>query len=145
MTNFTPRAHNQAPFTNNPPLLAPILDQTVSVESLLTFTATATDPDLPPQSLTFTLAAGAPIGAFIDPVTGVFSWTPLDVQGPGIYPITIQVADSGIPSLTASRTINVTVTVTEVNTTPVLTLPPAQPSRSKTPLSRSSDNGSTAW
>ena len=43
--------------------------------SLLTFTATATDADLPANTLTFSLS-GEPVGASIDPNTGVFTWTP---------------------------------------------------------------------
>jgi hypothetical protein len=46
-----------------------------------TFTATATDPDLPAQTLTFSLV-GAPAGAAIDSSSGVFSWTPTEAQGP---------------------------------------------------------------
>ena len=124
MTNATPRAHNQAPATNAPPVLGTIPDQTVDEGSLLTFTATATDPDQPQQTLSFSLAPGAPIGASVDPVTGVFAWAPLEIQGPSVYFITIQVADSGTPSLTANRTFKVT--VNEVNTAPILTVPPAQ-------------------
>jgi hypothetical protein len=47
-----------------------------------TFTATATDSDLPAQALTFSLVS-APPGAAIDASTGAFSWTPTEAQGPG--------------------------------------------------------------
>src|SRR5262249_9916968 len=47
-----------------------------------TFTATATDPDVPAQTLTFSLV-GEPSGASIDGSTGVFTWTPTESQGPG--------------------------------------------------------------
>src|SRR5678815_1575157 len=39
-----------------------------------TFTASATDADLPAQALAFSLV-GAPAGASIDATTGVFTWT----------------------------------------------------------------------
>src|SRR5262249_21264513 len=45
------------------------------------FTATASDPDRPANTLTFSLI-GAPPGAAIDPTTGVFTWTPDEAQGP---------------------------------------------------------------
>jgi len=45
---------------NAAPVLAAIGNQTVTEETLLTFTATATDADVPAQSLTFSLDAGAP-------------------------------------------------------------------------------------
>src|SRR6185295_14399637 len=59
---------------------------------------------------------GAPAGAAIDPATGAFSWTPTEAQGPGSYPITVRVNDSGTPALSDSETF----TVTEVNARPVL-------------------------
>ena len=44
--------------TNNPPVLAPIPDKTVNAGALLTFTATATDTNIPAQTLTFSLDPG---------------------------------------------------------------------------------------
>ncbi len=55
--------------------------ETVDEQTLLTFTATATDADLPANTLTFSLS-GEPAGALIDPVSGVFTWTPSEAQGP---------------------------------------------------------------
>src|SRR5439155_53378 len=49
---------------------------------------------------------------------GVFSWTPTEAQGPGSYSITVRATDTGVPALSDSETI--TVTVNEVNTAPVL-------------------------
>jgi hypothetical protein len=71
-----------------------------------------------PHRLTFSLDAGAPAGASIDPQTGVFSWTPTEAQGPGSYAITVRVTDNGTPPLSATQTF--TVTVHEVNQPPVL-------------------------
>ncbi|MBA4148538.1 MAG: putative Ig domain-containing protein [Verrucomicrobia bacterium] len=68
--------------------------------------------------LTFSLDPGAPAGATIHPSSGVFSWTPTEAQGPGSYPITVRVTDNAAPALSDSKTF--TVTVTEVNTAPVL-------------------------
>jgi VCBS repeat-containing protein len=81
----------------------------------LTFTATATDPDLPANTLTFTLS-GAPAGASIT-AGGNFSWTPTEAQGPGSYDITVRVTDNGSPNLDDFETI--TVTVNEVNEAPI--------------------------
>jgi hypothetical protein len=104
--------------TNNPPVLAPISDQTVNEQTLLTFTATASDPDEDGETLTFTLDPGAPAGAGIDPSSGVFAWTPSEAQGPGVYTITVRVTDNGAPPLSAAQSFKVT--VNEVNTAPVL-------------------------
>jgi hypothetical protein len=84
----------------------------------LTFTATATDADLPSNTLSFSLGAGAPSGAAINATTGAFSWTPTEAQGPGSFPITVVVTDNGTPNLNDSEAI--TVTVNEVNVAPVL-------------------------
>lgn len=58
---------------------------------------------------TFSLDPGAPVGASIDPNTGVFTWTPTESQGPGTYNITVRVTDNGSPVLSDSETIHVTV------------------------------------
>jgi PKD repeat protein len=97
------------------PVLAAIGNKTVNEGSLLSFTATATDADGDP--LTFSLGAGAPAGAAIT-AGGAFTWTPTEAQGPGVYPITVNVSDG---SSTDSETIQVT--VNEVNVAPVLNQP----------------------
>jgi len=81
------------------------------------FTATATDVDLPAQVLTFSLV-GAPDGAAIDAETGVFTWTPSEEQGPGVYTFTVKVCDDTDPTPLCDEQ-EVTLTVTEVNTAPV--------------------------
>ncbi len=95
------------------PVLAPIGNKTINELALLAFTATATDADLPPSILTFTLGATAPAGATIGTSSGVFNWTPTEAQGPGSFPITVIVTDNGTPQLSDSEAI--TVTVNEVN------------------------------
>ncbi|MRR12762.1 hypothetical protein EG835_09955, partial [bacterium] len=92
---------------NAAPVLATIGDKTVAELSLLSFTASATDTDLPAQTLTYSLGPGAPAGAAINPSTGAFSWTPTEAQGPNSYPVTVIVSDG---TATDSETITVTVT-----------------------------------
>ncbi len=99
---------------NVAPVLATIPAQVVNEGSLLSFTATATDADIPANTLTFSLV-GAPAGAAIAGSTGVFSWTPTEAQGPGTYNFTVRVSDG---ALTHDRA--VAVTVNEVNAAPVL-------------------------
>ncbi len=98
-------------------MLDAIGDKTVDEGTLLTFTASASDADLPAQTLTFGLDAGAPSGAVIDPASGVFAWTPSEGQGPGVYTVTVRVTDDGSPALDDAETI--TITVNEVNVAPV--------------------------
>ena len=102
---------------NVAPVLGLIGNQTTDELVLLTFTASATDADLPANTLTYSLS-GEPAGAVIDPVTGVFTWTPTEAQGPGSYTFDVVVTDDGTPNLNDFETI--TVTVNEVNVAPVL-------------------------
>jgi hypothetical protein len=99
---------------NTAPIVAPIPDQTVNAASLLSFTASATDPQ--GNGLSFSLS-GAPAGAAIDARNGVFSWTPLPAQAPGNYTFDIVVTDDGVPAASASTSVNVTVNA--VNHAPV--------------------------
>jgi hypothetical protein len=92
---------------NDAPVLSPIGNKTVFLGSTLTFTAQATDIDLPAQTLTYSLAGAVPVGASINPMTGVFSWTPDSSQFGQSYSITVQVIDS--EGLTAQETITVTI------------------------------------
>jgi hypothetical protein len=99
---------------NTPPILAAIADKTVNELAHLTFTAVATDADLPANTLTYSLIE-APTGAGIDASTGEFSWTPTEAQGPGTFNFTVRVSDG-----TATTDQPVKVTVSEVNIAPVL-------------------------
>ena len=102
---------------NNAPVLAAIGNQTIAEGTELTFTATATDADLPANTLTYSLADGTgsiPTGASIT-AGGLFSWTPTEAQGPGTYTFDVVVNDG---TVTDSETI--TVTVTEANAAPIL-------------------------
>jgi regulation of enolase protein 1 (concanavalin A-like superfamily) len=95
---------------NSAPLLAAIGDKSVVQGQTLAFTASATDPDLPAQSLTYSLDAGAPAGAAIHPTTGAFSWTTSTSQAAGSYPLTVRVTDNGSPAKSDFETITLTVT-----------------------------------
>ena len=94
-------------------MLDVISDQTIAEASLLSFTATASDSDTPINMLVFTLGDESPVGATIDEITGDFRWQPSELQGPGEYPITVMVTDTGDPRLSDSQ--EFTVTVAEVN------------------------------
>ncbi len=65
----------------------------------------------------YSLEPGAPPGATIHAVSGQFSWTPTQAQGPGIYNITVRLSDT-TSALFDTRSFNVT--VQEVNTAPTL-------------------------
>jgi uncharacterized repeat protein (TIGR03803 family) len=103
--------------TNNPPVLAAIANQTITVGTQLVITNRATDPDSPPQVLSFSLGNGAAANATIDPASGVFSWTPTAAQV-GTNAFRVVVSDNGLPSLSATQSFSVV--VLPINTPPVL-------------------------
>ena len=105
---------------NDAPVLGAIGSRSVNELVLLTFTATAIDADLPANTLTFSLANGTsgtvPAGAAIDGISGIFTWTPTEAQGPGDYTFDVCVSDG-----TASDCETISVTVSEVNVAPEIT------------------------
>ena len=75
----------------------------------LNLTNSATDPDVPVQTLTFNLLA-APTNAVFNTNNGVLTWRPLVTQTDTTNPFTVKVADNGAPSLSATQSFVVTVT-----------------------------------
>ena len=70
--------------TPSAPTIAPIETQQVDELASLSVTATATDADLPNDTLTWSVTDG-PDGLEIDPTTGEITWTPTEAQGPGQF------------------------------------------------------------
>ena len=93
---------------NQAPVLATINNQTILETNTLSFTLTATDGDIPANGLTYSVVNNPP-GATLDNNSGLFSWTPSKAQGPGVYTLTFKVSDDGVPVLTDSQTITITV------------------------------------
>jgi len=78
---------------NRPPSLIVPGPQTVVEGLSLMTTVSATDPDLPANSFTFSLVS-APSGAALDPTNGVLTWTPAPDQVSSTNLITVRVADN---------------------------------------------------
>ena len=94
--------------TNTPPLFAVISNRTVNVGQTVAFTASATDTDQPPQTLTFALLAG-PTNATLNPGNGAFSFRPLVTQAKSTNGFTLKVSDNGTPGLSATQIFSVIV------------------------------------
>jgi hypothetical protein len=107
MTTPTPRLPNTLGGGNTPPQLAAIPDKTVTLGQTLSFTISATDPEAPPQTLSFNLEGNIPSGAMAGPATGLFTWTPTAQQTPSTNALTVRVTDSGVPPLSAARSFTV--------------------------------------
>lgn len=109
---------------NSIPVLSPITDKVINEGALLSFSLSATDANQSGgQTLSYSLASGSPAGANVNSSSGLFTWTPTEAQGPGVYSLTAIVRDSftGTGSQSAGVATQVfTVTVNEVNAAPVL-------------------------
>ena len=116
---------------NTTPILPVQPDLTINEQTTLLVTNTATDSDIPANSLSYILLS-APAAASID-INGLISWATTEADGPGVYAITTVVTDNGIPALSATNTFHVT--VNEVNSPPSLTVPPNQTINELTTLS----------
>ena len=94
--------------TNTAPTLVPIVNQTVNVGQTVAFTASATDTDQPPQTLTFALLVGA-TNATLNTNSGAFSFRPLVTQANSTNNFTLKVSDNGSPVLSATQSFSVMV------------------------------------
>jgi hypothetical protein len=90
------------------PTLVPVSDQTINAGITLNVTNVATDPDVPPQVLTFALLS-APVNATLDSDTGIFTWRATVASAGTTNPVTLTVTDNGSPNLSATNSFNVIV------------------------------------
>ena len=102
---------------NRPPVINPVAAASVAEGTAWSQALGASDPDLPPNGLTFRLVNG-PSGASVDSKSGVLSWTPSETDGGSTVDFVVEVADDGQPALASQTTVRLT--VTEVNSPPTL-------------------------
>jgi hypothetical protein len=105
----TPGAANFASSSNRPPVLSPISNRSVYKGTPISVSTSATDPDLPGQTLTYSLDGVVPAGASIGLNDGVFHWTPATNQGPANYTFTVRVTDNGTPALSDTESFSIAV------------------------------------
>src|SRR5208337_423057 len=99
---------NAITLPNTAPTLSPIANQTVNVGQTVAFTASATDTDQPPQTLIFALLAGT-TNATLNTNSGAFYWRPQVTDASTTNLFTLDVADNGSPSMSATQSFTVTV------------------------------------
>lgn len=117
---------------NTAPVLAAISDQSTLDGVTLTVQATATDADVPANTLTFSIASGAVPGMTLEPASGLFTWTPTAAQAPASYPLTLRVTDDGSPSLHHEQSF--VISVMQSNHPPVLAVPSSASGTEGAPL-----------
>lgn len=99
------------------PTLQAIGDQTLAVGEPYSVQLVATDPDSDQSQLRFS-ATRAPAGSTLDPVSGVFQWTPASSAAGLRFSVEVQVTDE--TGLTDSKSFRLTVENDQANLPPVL-------------------------
>ena len=87
-------------------MLALLTGFTTNAGVVLNLTNAATDTDLPPQTLAFSLLAG-PTNATLNSSSGVLNWRPLVSQADTTNAIIVRVADNGIPVMSATNSYSI--------------------------------------
>lgn len=90
---------------NNPPKLGTPATADVWLGRPWKFAVSVTDPDLPNDTLKFTVAGNVPEGLTIDAATGTLSWSPPEEADLGEFALEITVADDGQPPATDTKTL----------------------------------------
>ena len=98
--------------------LKPIADQVVDEGQELALAIESLDERVPADSLRFALGKPFPKGAEIDAMTGRFTWTPSEDQGPGEYVFVVEATAPDEPVGVATAQFRVQ--VNEVNAPPAL-------------------------
>jgi hypothetical protein len=107
-TNFTVLSSSLP--TNTAPVLNPISNVTTNVGGTVSNTIVATDAELSSQTLTFSLLSGsADSFTKINSTNAAFSWRPQVTDANTTNLITVKVADSGSPALSATQSFSVKV------------------------------------
>jgi dextranase len=94
---------------NQAPVLAAIPNQTILAGRPLVVTNSASDADIPTQTLIYSLFS-APPGASINTNNGVFTWRPTIAQSPSTPTVAVVVSDNGVPPMSATQSFTVTLT-----------------------------------
>jgi hypothetical protein len=91
---------------NTAPVLPPIASRTLHAGMPLSFDITATDTDLPPNTLSYALS-NAPAGVTIDANNGLFTWPPGVAPANTTNLLTVTVTDNAVPALNDTRNFTV--------------------------------------
>ena len=98
-----------ASLLNTAPSLTAISNRTVIAGTTINFTNTASDTNIPAQTLTFSLQNG-PSGTSLNSSNGIFNWRPTIAQSPSTNPMSVIVTDNGSPTMSATQSFTVFVT-----------------------------------
>jgi GH43 family beta-xylosidase len=100
---------NISGFDQPPHFTSPAITRFTGAGQILTVANTATEAASPPQTLTFNLLAG-PNDSTLDPTNGIFTWRPAVAYANSTNLVSLEVFDTGSPSLSATQNFFVVVT-----------------------------------
>ena len=95
--------------SNAAPSIDPIENQTADRGNTISVTATATDSDIPAQSLRYQVVGDVPTGLNLDTFSGQITWAIPPDQPLGAQRISVQVSDDATNSMSALTTFTVNV------------------------------------
>ena len=107
--------------TNSSPSLDLVADQFIDYDSTLTLSFTASDTDIPLQTLTFSInQSSLDEGMTLNSSTGEFSFTPVAAQSGLIYSVELSVTDNGTNPSDLSDTVDFKIAVLRDTLAPVI-------------------------
>ena len=92
---------------NRPPVLEAVGTFNLTPGQSISFAARASDPDLPLNTITYSVTGNAPPGFNLNPATGQFSWTASATSDPTTYDFLVRATDSGSPALFDSKPVTI--------------------------------------
>lgn len=95
--------------TNAPPVLDDPGSFAIDVGEPLSVQLSATDGDVPAQTVRYRLADGQPSGMMLDPASGLVEWTPGDEHEERTFAVRVEAFDDQTPEGAAARTLFVEV------------------------------------
>lgn len=113
--NASTQAYTITFVPNQAPTLDAISNQSVNEGTTFTYALVAQDPNLPGETLTYTLISG-PANAVLNPTTGVVTFTTLETDGGTTKSLTVRVTDAG--GLFTERSFDLV--VNDTNSNPVV-------------------------
>lgn len=109
LISVTNSSTTQPATTNSAPILASIANRTIHAGSFVVISNTASDADLPANTLTFSLASGGESGASVHPASGRFTWLTSDADADTTNNFSISITDNGVPALSDSQSFAIAV------------------------------------
>ncbi len=112
--------------TNQPPVFAPVEPQRIAPGGPLTVQLSASDGDLPAQTIRYRFTSPTPAMMMLDVVTGAIIWTPAIADADRTFAVAVTAADNAAPALETTTLVSITVDPANLDRAPQFLANPAQ-------------------